>query len=67
MLEIIKSVRICDTFNLSLVRFDSTQGYEVQYSNDDTILDTDGIYSTKRSGLIAFNDFLKSLIKVVEQ
>lgn len=62
-MEIIKSVRICDTFNLSLVRFDSI-GYEVQYSDDDKILDTDGIYSTKAAGIKAFNAFLKSLIKV---
>jgi hypothetical protein len=66
MLDVIKSVRICDTFNLSLVYFHTIKGYEVQYSNDDIILDTDGIYGVKRDGLKAFNDFLKSLIKQVQ-
>jgi hypothetical protein len=77
-LEIIKSVRICDTFNLSLIYFESVKGYEVQYSNEDKILDYDGLYSRKSDGLLdydglysrksdglkAFNRYLKGLIEV---
>ncbi len=67
MLEIIKSVRICNKFNLSLIRFDSTKCYEVQYSNDDIILDTDGLYRTKREGKTAFRYYLKTLIVDIKQ
>jgi hypothetical protein len=63
MLEIIKTIRICDSFDLTLVRFTSSNGYEVQYSTLEDIIDTDGQYSTKREGLKAFNRFFKSLIK----
>ena len=67
MLDIIKTSTICNTFHLTLVYLETIKGYEVQYSNDDTILDTDGIYSTKREGLKAYNRFLKSLIVEVEK
>ena len=66
MLEIIKSVRICDTYNLSLIYLVTAKGYEVQYSDDEEILETDGTYSTKRNGIVAFNQFLKRLVKEVE-
>ncbi len=63
MLQIIKTARICDTFNLSLIYLETAKGYEVQYSDDDKILDTDGVYNTKRDGIKAFNQFKKDLFK----
>ena len=66
MLEIIKSVRICDTFNLSLVYLISANCYEIQYSNDEKIIDINGEYTNKKDGLKAYNDYLKSLIKEVK-
>ena len=62
MLEIIKTITICETFILSLIYFESSKGYEVQYSNKEKILDSDGMYKTKRGGLKAFKEYLKTLI-----
>lgn len=67
-MEIIKSIRICDTYNLSLLKFEGNKKhfYEVQYSDDDKILDYDGQYTNKLEGLLAFNNYLnKVLIKKV--
>jgi len=66
MLEIIKSVRICDKYNLSLIRFQSTKCYEIQYSDDERILEYEDGYTNKKDGLIAFDEYLKSLIKKVQ-
>jgi len=63
MLQIIRTARICETFNLSLVYLETAKGYEVQYSDDDKILETDGVYDTKRDGLKAYNQFKRGLIK----
>ena len=64
-MDIIKTIRICDTFNLSLVYFGDSKGYELQYSDDDKILDTDGMFSNKKDGLEGFKRYLnKELIRV---
>ena len=63
MLDVIKTMRICNAFNLSLVYFHNIKGYEVQYSNDNKIIETDGIYNNKKDGLKAFNKFLRRLTK----
>lgn len=63
MIEVIKTTRIGEKFNLTLVYFYSTKGYEVQYSDDDFILDTDGIYNTKIDGIKVFNKWLQELVE----
>ena len=67
MLDIIKTICICNTFDLTLVYFFSTKAYEVQFSNQDDIIGTDGAYSTKQEGLKAFTRYKKTLIKEGKQ
>lgn len=66
MLDVIITERIGDK-NLSLIYFETIKGYEVQYSDDDKILDTDGFYDRKKDGLQVYNIWLKELkmIKVI--
>ena len=61
MLDIIKTVRICDNGDLTLVKFDSG-GYEIQYSEGDTIVDTEGLYTNKKDALKVFDIWEKDLM-----
>ena len=66
MIEVIKSYTIAKCRYLSLLRFGESRkdyGYEVQFSDDDKILDNDGIYKNKVEGLKALERYKKSLIK----
>lgn len=55
-------MRINNKFNLSLIYFYSTKGYEIQFSDDDDILFTDGIWSDKKIALIAFKKHITDMI-----
>ena len=65
-MDIIKEVKICNTFFLTIVYFEDIKEYEVQFSNNDDILDTDGTYSNKKDTIKVFNQWLKELIVKVE-
>ena len=61
MLDVIKTIRIDDKYNLSLIYMETAKDYEIQYSDDETIFETEDGYTTKEDGLKAFDEFLSRL------
>lgn len=62
MIKTIKEIKIKDKL-LSLVKFETIKGYEIQYSSKDNITETKGIYNKKSEAVEVFNDWKKELLE----
>jgi hypothetical protein len=60
-MDVIKSERIGHDENLTLISFDCG-GYEIQRTDPSKIIETDGIWDTKKSALIAFKHWKEQIL-----
>ena len=61
-MDIIKTKRT-KGYDITLIYFEDTKGYEIQISRKpyEEITDFDGLYSTKKAGLRVFNIIVKEI------